>query len=448
MRGTLAFAALRRNPMRTLLAVLGLAIAAALLIDMVMLATGMRASFRSMLTARGYELRVTPKGTLPFDTEASVGGASAIVAALRGNPEIHAVSPSLGTTVQLHHGGESRSAFLIGSERAVQGEYLLQRGRDAERVGVGNEVGTGTGPGVGTAAGGGAGAAAGGGVGAAAGGATEGSTRVLEIVANRALLDAMQLAIGDTLSVSTDRSAQLRQAGRRALAVIVGEGRFLYVPPGLPAAATELAALQGFLGEAGRDRMSLAMARVTRDSTMSAAAVTARIEAVRVWIEREFPRVTALSTETAIVKVEERLSYFRQLAFILGALSLLIGVLLVTTLVTLSVNERLGEIAVLRAIGVSQQGIVVQIMLEGLMLGGAGIVLGLGMGLVTATWLNGILRDFPGLPADLDFFLWSAEAAFRALGMLLVAATVAGAWPAWRASRVHIAQSLREEAIG
>lgn len=434
MRGTLAFAALRRNPMRTLLAVLGLAIAAALLIDMVMLATGMKSSFRSMLTARGYELRVTPKGTLPFDTEASVGGASAIVAALRANPDIAAASPSLGTTVQVHAANESRSAFFIGSERAVQGEYLLQRGRDAnvsaENAAQSDLESIATASTTVTTA------------------VAAGSPRILEVVANRALLDAMQVNIGDTLSVSTDRSAQLRQAGRRALAVVVGEGRFLYVPPGLPAAATELVALQGFLGDAGRDRMSLAMARVQRDSTMSADAVSARIETVRTWIEREFPRVTALSTETAIVKVEERLSYFRQLAFILGALSLLIGVLLVTTLVTLSVNERLGEIAVLRAIGVSQQGIVVQIMLEGLMLGGAGIVLGLGMGLVTAAWLNGILREFPGLPADIDFFLWSADAAFRALGMLLVSATLAGIWPAWRASRVHIAQSLREEAIG
>ncbi len=413
MRATLAVAALRRNPMRTLLAVLGLAIAAALLIDMVMLATGMTASFRSMLTARGYELRVTPKGTLPFDTEASVGGAFAVVEAMRANPDIAAVSPSLGTTVQLHTGQQSRSAFFIGAEREVQGEYLLQHGRDAR-------------------------------------GPTElsGAPRHIEVVANRAVLDALQLAIGDSVAVSTDRSAQLRQAGRRTIAVIVGEGRFLYVPPGLPAAAMELSALQAFLGESGRDRMSLAMARIQRDSAMTSEAASERIEAVRTWIEREFPRVTALSTETAIVKVEERLSYFRQLAFILGALSLVIGVLLVTTLVTLSVNERLGEIAVLRAIGVSQGAIVRQIMLEGLFLGGAGIVLGLGFGLVTATWLNSILRDFPGLPADIDFFLWSADAAWRALGMLLVSATIAGAWPAWRASRVQIAQSLREEAIG
>jgi putative ABC transport system permease protein len=256
----------------------------------------------------------------------------------------------------------------------------------------------------------------------------------------------MQASIGDTIDLSTERSAQLRQSGRRARAVVVGEARFLYVPPGLPAVSTPLGALQSFLGAAGRDRISLAMARVRVDAA-DAATQRDRIERVRAWIEAEHSRVTAISTETAIVQVEERLAYFRQLAFILGALSLVIGVLLVTTLVSLSVNERLGELAVLRAIGVPQAGVLHQIMLEGLMLGLAGITLGLGLGLVTARWLNTILRDFPGLPADLDFFVWSGEAAWKSLAMLLVAATVAGAIPAWRAARVRVAQALREEAV-
>ena len=47
----------------------------------------------------------------------------------------------------------------------------------------------------------------------------------------------------------------------------------------------------------------------------------------------------------AVAEAENRLSYFRQLAFILGAVSLVVGFLLVTTLVTVSVNERAGEIA-------------------------------------------------------------------------------------------------------
>ena len=73
-------------------------------------------------------------------------------------------------------------------------------------------------------------------------------------------------------------------------------------------------------------------------------------------------------------EAEHRLSYFRQLAFILGAVSLIVGFLLVTTIVTVSVNERIGEIAVMRAIGVSRVHIVQQIVIEGiaLSLDGAG----------------------------------------------------------------------------
>jgi putative ABC transport system permease protein len=175
---------------------------------------------------------------------------------------------------------------------------------------------------------------------------------------------------------------------------------------------------------------------------------SASVEAVRTWIAQTQPRVTAISTETAIRQVEERLSYFRQLAFVLGAISLGIGFLLVATLVTLSVNERRGEIAVLRAIGTQKGGVLRQVFLEGFMLSATGIAGGLLLGLVTARWLNGILRDFPGLPAAFDFFLWSPEAAWKSLALLLVSGTLAGLLPAWRAASIPIVRSLREDAVG
>jgi putative ABC transport system permease protein len=71
VRISLAWASLIRHRSRTLLAVLGVAIAAAMLLDMVMLASGMRESFRELLMSRGFEVRLAPKGTLPFDTDAS-----------------------------------------------------------------------------------------------------------------------------------------------------------------------------------------------------------------------------------------------------------------------------------------------------------------------------------------------------------------------------------------
>ena len=94
------------------------------------------------------------------------------------------------------------------------------------------------------------------------------------------------------------------------------------------------------------------------------------------------------------------------MALILGAVSLLVGFLLVTTLVTVSVNQRIGEIAVQRAIGVARAHVVQQIVIESLAISTLGAALGLALGLVTARWLNAILASFPGLPTAIDFFLF------------------------------------------
>jgi putative ABC transport system permease protein len=408
MRFMMAGATLRRHPARTTLAMLGIAVAAALLLDMVMLATGMSESFRSLLLTRGYQLRVSPKGTLPFDSEATIDGAGAIVRALRANPDVKAVSPTLGATLTID---DSRipSAFALGLERDVQGDYTLEAGTDVTPTDSVADGGT--------------------------------LAPLPRIVVSQTFLTRAGHAIGDTLTISSGLDAQLRTAARSSRVVIGGIGRFIYVPGETPVLALDLALLRQLLGPSFRDRMSLAMAESRRGDSAS-------VEAVRAWIATTQPRVTAISTETAIRQVEERLSYFRQLAFVLGAISLGIGFLLVATLVTLSVNERRGEIAVLRAIGTQRFGVLHQVFLEGLLLTSAGIVGGLALGLVTAEWLNGILRDFPGLPSAFDFFVWSPDAGWRALVLLLTSGTLAGLLPAWRAASIPIARALREEAIG
>ena len=404
MRFMMAWATLRRRPARTALAMLGIAVAAALLLDMVMLATGMSESFRSLLLTRGYQLRVSPKGTLPFDSEATIDGADAIVRALRANPDIKAVSPSLGATLTVD-GSNIPSAFTLGLERDVQGDYTVESGTDITPAD------------------------------------TARTSPLPRIVVSPMFLTRAGRQVGDTITVSSGLDAQLRTAARSNRVVIGGVGRFIYVPGETPVMALDLALLRRLLGPGYRDRMSLAMAESRRGDSAS-------VEAVRAWIAATQPRITAISTETAIRQVEERLSYFRQLAFVLGAISLGIGFLLVATLITLSVNERRGEIAVLRAIGTQRMGVLRQVFLEGLLLTSAGIVGGLVLGLITAQWLNGILRDFPGLPSAFDFFVWSPEAGWRALALLLTSGTLAGLFPAWRAASIPIARALREESIG
>jgi putative ABC transport system permease protein len=220
--------------------------------------------------------------------------------------------------------------------------------------------------------------------------------------------------------------------------VLSGVARFLYMSRGQSAISLPLLTLQRMGGEERFDRASLFMVGVREGATG---------DSLQRWIEDAVPRVDAISTREALARVDERLSYFRQMALILGAVSLLVGFLLVTTLVTVSVNQRIGEIAVQRAIGIARSHVVQQIVIESLVISTLGAAFGLALGLATARWLNAILASFPGLPTAIDFFLFQPRAAWTALALLIVSGLLAGVYPSWRAASLPIARTMREEAV-
>ncbi len=390
----LARASLFQHRARTILAVLGVAVAAAMLLDMVMLATGMRESFRELLLSRGFDIRLAPKGTLPFDTDATIPSVDAISKVLSTNPDIREISPVLGASIHVQVANRDVSGSVLGIDPAVQGDYELLSGQDVSRPDA--------------------------------------------IVVNDHLLNQIRAHIGDTLSVATGYDPQTRTySGQRKL-VLTGRVRFIYGAAEQSSAAVRRETLEAMRGDVVKDRASLFMIRVRNGADP---------DRVRDWIETYIPTVSAISVATAIAQVDQRLSYFRQLAIILGAVSLFVGFLLVTTLVTVSVNERSGEIAVMRAIGISRTHVIQQIVIEGVVISVAGALLGLGLGLGTARYLNSILSAFPGLPMAIDFFLFQPQAAWSALGLLVASGIAAGIYPAWRAGSLPISETLRREAI-
>ena len=365
-----------------------------MLLDMVMLATGMRESFRQLLVSRGFDIRLAPKGTLPFDTDATIPSVGAVTAVLRSNPDIREISPVLGASIHIPVWARDVSATVLGIDPTVQGDYEFLSGRDV--------------------------------------------TTPDAMVANDSLIKRLHARIGDTLLVATGYDPQTRTySGQRKL-VLTGRVRFIYGAAEQLSAAVRRETLEDMGDPARRDRASLFMVRVRKGADP---------DRVRDWIETYIPTVSAISVATAIAQVDQRLSYFRQLAIILGSVSLLVGFLLVTTLVTVSVNERAGEIAVMRAIGVSRTHVVEQIVAEGVVISIVGALLGLALGLVTARYLNGILSTFPGLPMAIDFFLFQPLAAWSALALLAVSGIAAGIYPAWRAASLPISETLRREAI-
>ena len=386
---------LRRQRLRTALSLAGIAVAAAMLLDMVMLSGGIDKSFADLLLVRGYQMRLTPKGTLPFDTEATMAGASGLVAALRRDPAVEAAGAVLGTSLYGRTTDSTVTLVGYGIEPQAQSLYQVTAGRDLipdDTAGI-----------------------------------------LLSAPAARLL----RSGVGDTVTLVGRLDPQVVTAAVGRRLVVRGMVRWLYDAQGQASVGTILPVMQRLSRLAAEDRASIILVKARADGEVPALAARLRIE---------FPQLEVNSVADLVRHFHERLVYFRQLSYILGTMSLVVTVLLIGTLLTITVNERLGEIATLRAIGVSRSTVIGQVLAEGSALTVVGAALGILLGLVTARYLDAILTSFPGLPAAFSFFVPRADTLTFAAAVLLVTGSLAALYPAWLASRAPIAATLRAEA--
>lgn len=381
----------RTRPLRTLLTLAGVAVTTAMLADMLMLGRGITQSFGELLESRGYELRLTPRGTLPFDTEATVPGFATLRDSVVSVAGVERVAPVLAASVTVEAADDARpsvEALALGMDSGDQGLYRLTEG-EMPRPG---EV----------------------------------------------LTDA---EVGDSLGAEPGSVVRLRPAGasgawgRRATAQVSGVGEFAFASRGDLQVVLRLDDLQALSSQ--DDQVSFAMIRIGEGSDPDSvrAAILARID-----------RVEIVTLAGISERLDARLSYFRQTALILATVSLVVATLLVGTLTAVSVSERLGLIAALRAIGLSRRWIVGGLAAEGMVLCAIGGGIGVALSVAVAGYLESILSDFPGLPVAVRFFVVSADSLVTAFALLLVAGTAAGLIPALNATRLEVASILHKEA--
>jgi putative ABC transport system permease protein len=386
---------LARRRLRTSLAILGIAVSAAMLLDMVMLSGGIEKSFADLLTAKGYQIRISPKGTLPFDTEATLPGASSIVRRLRQDPAVAAAGAVLGTSLYGRRPDSLVTLFGYGIQPEGQGLYWLQSGSDVAPVDTNG------------------------------------------VLLSAAAARLLKAGVGDTVTLIGRLDPQVLTGSVRRKLTVRGLVRWAYDYRGQPSIGTVLPVMQALAYGRGEDRASLILVQAKHEQ--DAALLASRLRA-------EFPDLEVYGVGDLVEVFKQRLVYFRQLSYILGTMSLIVSVLLISTLLTITVNERLGEIATLRAIGVARSTIVRQVLVEGAVLTLVGSVIGLALGLATARYLDTILTSFPGLPAAFSFFVPRRESLGTAALVVLSAGCLAGLYPAWLAARAPIAATLRSEA--
>ena len=382
---------LRAHPGRTAFAIAGVAVASAMLLDMLMLAGGLQSSFRGLLSGAGFELRVSPAGTLPLDTDATLLDAIALADDIRNEPGVAAVSPVLALNIRVEGtSGTPTDAgdpivFALGVDPDVQGLYRIVDGRDLEAP---SEI----------------------------------------------LVDERSAAgVGDTLRLTGVRTFGSAAAASAEL-IVVGTAEFIYSSASDVPVALDIEALRELASRPAEASFFMLDAEPGTDPDDLAQRLRARI-----------PTVEIVSIREIVRRAEQRLSYFQQLAFILGSVSLVVTALLVGTIMAVSINDRYGIIAALRAIGVSRRSIIVTLLVETLALVTVAGGIGLALGSVTARYLERILSDFPGLPAAIRFFVLEPRQLWLAIAALVAVGVAAALIPAYRASTLPIATTLHRE---
>jgi putative ABC transport system permease protein len=396
----LAWRTLTAERPRAVLAVTGVVVIGALLFDMLLLSQGLLLSLRQMLDSAGYDVRVVSSDGFPV--RSAMPAASSIAGELATLPEVGEL-----TVVRT-----DRAVVLANPHAPVETALLNVTPGTEERVWRS--------------------------VAGASLGAVRETSAPPPAVIDRGLGEILGLAPGSMIHVRVVVSGAASALPVQEFEV-VGTAEFPNTSTDEHVVATTLDAFQRARASTASDVADLILVSSRPGIESSATAVA---------IERRRSDVTAYSNEQVVKRFDENgFSYFRQISFVLSSITLAFAFLLVATLLTVSVNQRLGEVAALRALGLPRRRIAAMLAWESVFLVGVGGVCSLPVGWLLAMRLDRILRQMPNIPDRMHFFVFEPRLAAWHLGLLAVTAVAAVAYPVWIAARLPIAATLRTETI-
>ena len=391
----LAWRSLCGQPARAVLGVAGIAVVGALLFDMLLLSRGLVVSFRDILEGAGFDVRVTATDAPPL-LGPPLRDVEKLTAAVRALHEVRdAVPLRTGRAEAIAADGSVLEVELFGS---------------GAREGVGWTVleGEGLNP-----------------------------SGDLPVVVNRRLAARLALAPGSKLRLRG--TCQASSAVPPVELTVQGVVAF---PFDAASGLTAMTSFAGFLQVCAGEEADLA------ELLLVASRREAGAEGAVAAIRRARPDLNTFSNEQLLNRLQRTdFSYFRQISFVLSSITLFFAFLLVTTLLTVSVNQRLGELAVLRALGVRRRRIAAGLLCESALLVGAGGLLALPAGALLALGLDRILRAMPDLPEKLHFFVFEPRAVLLHVALVALTGVLAALYPVYLVVRLPIAATLRREVV-
>jgi putative ABC transport system permease protein len=140
--------------------------------------------------------------------------------------------------------------------------------------------------------------------------------------------------------------------------------------------------------------------------------------------------------------VQEGFQFFSVIILVFGVIALLVGIFVIYNTFSIIVHQRTRELALLRAVGASRRQILTAVVVEGVVVGLVGALLGLGVGILLAQgFISQVGDDFA------SGVTITVPTAVRALLIGLVVTLLAAVLPAVRATRVLPLAAMRDVAV-
>lgn len=344
-----------------------------------------------------------PRFRTDMDPAHSLGDGDALLARLRGLPQVEAAAPRVQAMALASSAAQSRNFLLVGVEPAAERSvtFMHRAVREGGMLRDRNERG---------------------------------------IVLGDALAGKLGLRLGDKVVVMAQAadgsvgSAALRVVGLFDTGSDAFDAQIGYVA--LPA-AQELLGLQA--------RLSTIALRVR---------AAADVEEVRAAVQAQLPAgaAVALSWRSLLPELDQMIEYVRVvLALVTGIVLAVVAIGVMNTLL-MSVLERTRELGIMMALGTRPRAIIALVLYEALVLAAAGILAGLLLGALLVAYYGaaGIdlsryaagLQTIPGLTGVIHPVFVAAHLLRPAL-LLLGLSVLAALYPAWRAARLQPAAAIR-----
>jgi putative ABC transport system permease protein len=384
-----AWRSLVRQPARSTLGIVGVAAVGALLFDMVLLSQGLVLSMRDLLDRTGFDIRVASSDPAPGRPDIVDG--LAVTKQIAGLPSVRsAVAVRTEDADVLGPAAEPMRGAVVGVAGGTVRPWTILRGTDG-----GGDI---------------------------------------DIVINERAAQTLHVEPGAAIQVKAYCSG-----GAEAAPVVTfhvaGIAEFPFDAPEQAGAGTTMEGLAAACGTPEARSADVILVTSTGDPDETAADITALHLGLQ-----------AFTNDQAVGQLQQRgFTYFRQISTVLTTVTVAFALLLITVLLTVSVNQRLAEVAALRALGFSQRRVVLDVLCESALIVGIGGGLSLPLGAVLAMRLDAILKRMPGIPVNLHFFVFEPDALVIHVALLAATAILAAAYPMRIVARLPIATTLRNE---